>query len=270
MKLESAARPNVREYVSSLAARGRYLFSSRDVQGALGVSADAAKLALHRLAKRGTVASPARGFYVIVPPEYRKLGCLPADQFIPALMEKLGLSYYAGLLSAAQYHGAAHYRPQQFQVFLAKARRPIKCGAVEVAFMVKRRLDEVPVQKFNTPRGTITVSTPEATALDLVGYQHHAGGLSQVATVLAELAEKIDGKKLAAAAATAPVPWAQRLGYLLALVGADEKTDALEAYVRKTARQSVALAPGASHEGVERDHKWKLYPNAEIEAELLP
>ena len=270
MKRESAAHPSVREYISSLAASGRYLFSSRDVQGKLGVSPDAAKLSLNRLARRGTVASPARGFYVIVPPEYQKLGCLPADQFIPALMERLGLSYYAGLLSAAQYHGAAHYRPQQFQVFLAKARRPIKCGAVEVAFMVRKRLDEVPVQRLNTPRGTITVSTPEATALDLVGYQHHAGGLSQVTTVLAELAEKINDEKLAVAAAAAPVAWAQRLGYLLTLAGAADKTEALEAFVRKTARQSVALSPGAPRGSVARDRTWKLYPNAEIEAELLP
>ncbi len=270
MKQDSAPHRSLREYVSSLAASGRYHFSSADAQEALGVSATAVRLAVSRFAKRGAIASPARGFYVIVPPEYRKLGCLPADQFIPALMERLGLSYYAGLLSAAQYHGAAHYRPQQFQVFVEKARRPIRCGTVEVVFMVRKRLGQMPVQRFNTPRGAIAVSTPEATALDLVGYAHQAGGLDQVATVLAELAEKIDGRKLAAAAAAAPVPWAQRLGYLLALVGAAEKTTALKAYVRKTARQSVALSPGAPHEDVERDRVWKLYPNAEIDVELLP
>jgi hypothetical protein len=65
----------------------------------------------------------------------------------------------------------------------------------------------------------LLVSTPEATALDLVGYQHHAGSLSQVATVLAELAERIDAKALAKAATT-PISWAQRLGYLLCLVAA--------------------------------------------------
>ena len=42
-------------------------------------------------------------------------------------------------------------------------------------------------------------------------------GLSQIATVLSELAEKIDPAKLAVTAAAAPVPWAQRLGYLLDL-----------------------------------------------------
>ena len=270
MERDSAAHSHLRDYVSALAARGRYHFGSQEAQEALGVSALAFRLAVSRLAKRGAVASPARGFYVIVPPEYRNLDCLPADQFIPALMERLGLSYYAGLLSAAQYYGAAHYRPQQFQVFLEKQRRPIKCGAVEVAFLVRKRLEDVAVQAFNTRRGTITVSTPEATALDLVGYQHHAGGLSQVTTVLAELAEKINDEKLAAAAASAPVAWAQRLGYLLTLAGAADKTVALKAFVRKTARQSVALAPGAPRENVARDRTWMLYPNAEIELELLP
>jgi len=260
---------NARGYISSLTASGRYHFSSRDVQAALGISADAAKLALNRLAKQKLVASPARGFYVFVPPEYQSLGCLPADQFIPDLMKRLDLTYYAGLLSAAQYYGAAHQRPQEFQVFLAKSRRPIKCGSVRVAFMMRKRITEIPVQSFNTPRGIIMISTPEATALDLVGYQDHAGGLSQAATVLAELSEKIDPEKLAAAAATAPIPWAQRLGYLLENVGGGEKTGPLRDYIRKHVKRSVQLLPTVPHEHARRNSDWKLYINTEIEVELL-
>ena len=258
---------NAREFVASLAASGHYQFASREAQSALGISANAAKLALNRLAKQQMIASPARGFYVIVPPEYRSLGCLPADQFIPALMKRIGLSYYAGLLSAAQYHGAAHHRPQEFQVFLAKSRRSIKCGAVRVAFMARKRITEIPVQSFNTPRGTILVSTPEATAVDIVGYQQHAGGLDQVATILFELAERIDPEKLAAAAQFAPVPWAQRLGYLLEHIGIEDKTGPLKAYVRKKARQSAPLLPTVPHEQSRRDKDWKLYINANVEAE---
>lgn len=269
MQMETESRHlNAKEYVVSLAARGRYHFVSQEVQSALDVSAAAAKLSLNRLAKQKVIASPSRGFYVIVPPEYQSLGCLPADQFIPALMERLDLPYYAGLLSAAQYHGAAHHRPQEFQVFLAKSRRPIKCGAVRATFMVRKRLKEVPVQSLNTPRGTILVSTPEATAVDLVGYQFRAGGLDQVATVLAELAEQIDPDKLVAAARFAPVPWAQRLGYLLDQVNAGEKTAPLQAYVRKHARESTPLLPSAPHEPSRRDKTWKLYINADVEAEL--
>jgi predicted transcriptional regulator of viral defense system len=256
-----SSHPRTREYVSDLAASGRYHLAAREVQSALGVSAAAAKLALNRLAKQKVIASPARGFYVIVPPEYRSYGCLPAEQFIPALMKRLDLPYYAGLLSAAQFHGAAH-QPQEFQVFLAKNRRSIQCGAVRVAFLARKRLADVPVQNFNTPRGTLLVSSPEATALDLVGYAHHAGGLSQVATVLSELAERIDPEKLAAAARTAPVAWAQRLGYLLEHLGSAAKTPALKEYVREHAKQSTALLPKARRARSRRNKGWKLYINA--------
>lgn len=256
-----------RDYIADLAAGGRYHFTSGDAGAALGASAAATKLSLGRLSRQGLVASPARGFYVIVPPEYRSLGCLPADQFIPALMAELGLAYYAGLLSAAQYHGAAHHRPQQFQVMLARNRRPIRCGKVEVAFFARKHLADVAVQSFNTPRGTIRVSTPEATAIDLVGYQDRAGGLDNVATVLSELAEKLDPDKLAAAATLAPLPWAQRLGYLLERIGEASVWPALEAHVRRHARQSAPLSSGAEFEHSHRDAKWKLYINAQAETE---
>src|ERR1700730_17805869 len=157
-----------REYIANLSASGQYHFTVEQMGNSLGVSHVAAKLALNRLAKHGFVATPARGFYVVVPPEYKRLGCLPADQFIPALMERLRLTYYAGLLSAAQYHGAAHHRPQEFQVMLAKPRRPTISGAVRVVFVARKNISAVPAQSFNTPRGTVLVSTPEATAIDIV------------------------------------------------------------------------------------------------------
>lgn len=259
--------PRARDYIAGLAARGQYHFSPADMRDALGVSPAAAKLALNRLAKQGLVASPARGFYVIVPPEYRRLGCLPADQFIPALMERLSLSYYAGLLSAAQYHGAAHHRPQIFQVALAKNRRPIACGAVHVSFIARKRILEVPVQSFNTPRGVIRVSTPEATALDLVGYEQHVGGLDQVATILSELAGQLDPERLVTAARTAPTPWAQRLGYLLDHIGANEKTGPLKAYVHEMAAALTPLLPAVPHDQSLRISDWRVYANADVEAE---
>jgi predicted transcriptional regulator of viral defense system len=262
------AHPNARQYVEQLATAGRYSFTPRDAQTALGVSASAAMLALNRLSKQGVVALPTRGFYVIVPPEYRSLGCLPAEQFIPSLMKELKLSYYVGLLSAAELHGAAHQRPQALQVFLETKRRPIVCGRVRVVFMVRKHLRNVAVQSVNTPRGTLTISTPEATALDLVGYEQQTGGLSLVATVLAELAEKIDPERLAKAAASAPVVWAQRLGYLLEHVGAKEKATALKAYVRARAQKATPLVPGAPYRKAKRLEGWKLFVNTEVETDL--
>lgn len=258
---------NARSYITSLAAGGRHDFSAEELRGALGLTQAAAKLALGRLAKQGLVASPARGFYVIVPPEYQRLGSLPADQFIPALMGRLKLRYYAALLSAAQYHGAAHHRPQEFQVALARNRRPIIIGAVRVSFIARKRIDDVPVQNINTPRGTIAVSTVEATAVDLVGYENRAGGLDQVATILAELAEQIDPQRLVDAAKTAPIVWAQRLGFLLELVEAGDKAVLLKSYVRENARDATPLLPAASYNDASRSADWKVLVNATVQAE---
>jgi len=258
---------SARTYIANLVAGGRYTFTSGDAQKALGTSSAATKLALHRLAKQMLIASPARGFYVIVPPEYRALGCLPPDQFIPALMEHAKIPYYVGLLSAAEYHGAAHHRPQQFQVMLPVNRRPIACGKVRVAFIARKRLADISVQSFNTPRGTINVSTPEATAVDLVGYPQHAGGLDNVATLLSELVEKIDANRLTAAAAAAPLPWAQRLGYLLEQIGASSAAAPLKFYVGEHARLMVPLSPEKIYPRSNRNDGWKLYINTTVEAE---
>jgi predicted transcriptional regulator of viral defense system len=257
--------PRARQFVENLVASGRYSFDSAHARAALGLSAAAATVALNRLARQGALASPARGFYVIVPPEYRQLGCLPAEQFIPALMTNLQLPYYAGLLTAAQYHGAAHQRPQEFQVMVGRRRRPIVCGRVRVAFMTRKRLADVAVENVNTPRGTLAISTPEATALDLVGYQHQVGGLSQVAQVLAELAERIGPEKLVKAAQAAPLPWAQRLGYLLERANARAKAAPLLDYVRARAHESALLLPKAPRAKARRDERWKLYLNAAVE-----
>jgi len=257
-----------RGFITELAARGRYSFTSAEAVSRLGSSKDATKLALNRLIKQGAVASPGRGFYIIVPPEYRTLGSLPADQFIPALMAHYGRPYYAGLLTAAQYYGAAHHRPQEFQVVTAPARRPTEVGSVRVAFFLRKNIREIVTQDLNTPRGTLRVSTPEVTALDLVGYQERIGGLEQVATVLADLAGEIDPDKLAAAAKTSPIPWAQRLGYLLERIEAPDRAKSLKAYVGNHARDVTRLLPSAATEIIERNGDWKLDVNVSVEPEL--
>lgn len=267
MKLNSE-RITAKDLITQLASKGHYSFTSEEARAALKVSPDACKLALNRLAKQGQVASPARGFYVIIPPEYRSLGCLPAHQFIPDLMEHKGLNYYAGLLTAAQYYGAAHQRPQEFQVFLARNRRPICCGKVRVKFIARNKIEEISVRSFNTERGKLRVSTPEATALDLAGYPEHVGGLNQVATILSELASGIDPAVLASAAATAPITWVQRLGYILELVEQAAAADHIRIYVHEHARGYTMLVPGHESADSRRVPNWKLVANAELEPDI--
>ena len=265
------SKPNhltAKKLIAHLASRGRYSFTSDEARTALQVSPNASKLALNKLAKQGLIASPARGFYVIIPPEYHNLGCLPAEQFIPTLMKEKGLIYYTGLLSASQYYGAAHQRPQEFQVFVAKNRRPIRCGKVRVKFIARKKIDDVPVRLFNTERGELRVSTPEATALDLVGYPQHAGGLDQVITILAELASKIDPSRLLDATAFVPIPWVQRLGYMLELVEANTRAEDIKVFINEHAHEFTMLVPGAKIKTGKRMAEWKLIVNTQLEPDI--
>jgi hypothetical protein len=89
-----------------------------------------------------------------------------------------------------------------------------------------------------------------------------------VATILSELADRIDPENLPAVARTAPVPWAQRLGYLLEHLGFAAKVPALKEYVREHAKQSTVLLPKAPHKRSHCNKGWKLYVNAQMEAQL--
>jgi len=254
--------------LADLAARGNYCFSTDAFAEGIGSSVIAARAALRRLKQKGVVASPSRGFHVIVPPEYRRLGCLPAEHFVPQLMEYLEQPYYVALLSAARYHGAAHQQPQVFQVMIARNRRAIACGRVRIRFVARRNVAAMPVVQFNTPRGHLTVSSPEATAVDLVGYHRHAGGLDNVATLLAELADSLSSEELFAVARLSPAPWAQRLGYLLELVGAERKASLLAHHVERTVIETVPLLAGKSLAGDRRDPRWKLNLNVDVEPDI--
>ena len=111
------------------------------------------------------------------------------------------------------------------------------------------------------------VSTVEATAVDLVGYMHRAGGVDRVAGVLLELGDDIDPKRLVEASQSASILWAQRLGYLLEHVGAGDRATLLKDHVRAHARNFTRLLPGADAEGARRSNDWRLLVNASIETE---
>src|SRR5882757_4770287 len=213
------------KFLTDLASKGRYHFTTDDVSKALGISAVAARAVLRRMKVRGEIADPHRGFHVIVSPEYRRLGCLPPEQFMPHLMEHLGEYYYVALLSAAEFHGAAHHRPQTFQVMVRRNRRPLECGEVRVQFVARKDLDRTQTVEKNTPRGKLRISSPEATSLELVGYADQCGGLDNVASVINELVEVLDVSKLTEAAQRCPIAWVQRLGYLLDLTNHAQVAD---------------------------------------------
>jgi len=259
---------NIHHFLDNLRSRGIYRFTVGDYQSGAGISQLAARKAIRRARERGEVATPYRGFHVIVPPEYRAIGCLPAERFIADLMNHLEESYYVGLLTAASYYGAAHHAPQVFQVVVKKPRPDMVAGKVRITFIARNDLDEMEVGERKTATGVIKVSPPELTAFDLVGYSQRSGGLDNVATVLSELADSLNSGKLRDIAAKAgPIRWSQRLGYLLQLVGAKSKVHGLAAFVEETAPRMTKLDPQQPSKG-EKDIRWRVIVNTEVEPDV--
>ncbi len=260
----TAQRP--KSFIEALQSAGRYTFTREEALKALRVSDIALKNALWRLSKAGRVISPRRGFYVVVPPEYRAAGSIPPSWFVRDLMAYLDRPYYVGLLSAAALHGAAHQSPQEFQVVTDRPLLPIKVGRALILFVKKAHLVRTPTVGIKTPTGEIRVSTPEATALDLVRYPEHAGFLSNVATVLGELAERLDARALVRAVeADSELAYAQRLGYLLERIGCAELAVPLAEWLDAKAPRVVPLRPDRPTAGVPRAARWRVAVNEEVE-----
>lgn len=102
----------------------------------------------------------------------------------------------------------------------------------------------------------------------MVGYVSHCAGLDNVATILTELAEHIDPHRLVEVAELSPVSYAQRLGYLLDLVGEKDLAEPLADYVRLKRPIPTALTPKVSIKGAKKDRRWQVYVNTTIDPDI--
>ena len=256
----------LRRYVDRLQQSGRYTFVRDEALKELKISPVALKLAAWRLSRQGRLVSPRRGFFVIVPLEYKSAGAPPPSWFIDQLMEFESESYYVGLLSAAALHGAAHQQPQEFQVMASRQMRPAVMGRSRIRFLLKKHIKRTETVRLKTETGTMKISTPESTALDLVRYPTHAGGLNNIATVLADLAEKIDPVRLTEAARRDDdLPSAQRLGFLLEHIGERVKVDPLAEWLKSFRTRTVCLRPGGPVRRTRKSERWKVLVNEDVE-----
>lgn len=270
MKRKTPHVKSLSSYLLELQQRGRYWFSKEQVIQDTQASNLSFKRAVSRLIKNKRVARIKRDFFVIVPPEYYHLGVLPAEWFIDAWMSYSGRQYYVGLLSAAALHSAAHQQPQEFQVIVDNPLSPTLVGKLCIRYINNNSLLDTPTQKIKTNTGYITVSTPEATAFDLIQYVRVSGHLGNVATVLSELSEKIDPNKLAETAEKAKVELAcaQRLGFILDNIGKKHITHFLHEWVLNKKPRYIQLSPGRESGDSEKDLKWKILINEVIEVDI--
>jgi len=267
-----SAEVHPRELGDYLLSHGRQIVTLREVAEILGVDEKHASSALVRLKRANQMFSPTRGLYVAIPPQYRTWGAVPAVEFIDQMMRAVGYDYYVALLSAAELHGAAHQRPQAFQVMVDRAIKDRDLGQrVKLRFYQSVKVATLPVELRNTSSGQVRIATPAVVAFDLASRPQDGAGLSNVATVIGELAEenKLDPEALLEIADSYPVASLRRVGWLLDAVDSGINTDPLAASVteRGSAGAEDLLQPGGTRRG-RRNQRWGLVENVDVEPDL--
>lgn len=254
-------------YASGLLAVGRGVFSADEALREIGISRGAFLDAAERLQRRGQLIRPRRGFYVVVPPQHATTGAPPPEWYIDALMRHEKRPYYVGLLAAAAAHGASHQAAMEFQVVTDKLLPSIEAGRTRIVFSYRKDMAAVAagIEDRKTQSGYMKLSSPELTALDLVRYPQSGAGLDNIATVLSELAERLQPEKLASLSGAFEKTVVQRLGYLLGRLG--HRKIAEQMFVALSVRGPLpwveldpkqAGDPDLSPPPSERDDRWRV------------
>ena len=250
----------------------------------LGLGAEAFIAAANRLIKKQRLASPRRGFYLILRPEDRVAGAPDPVRWIDPLMKYLELDYRISLLRAAAFHGASHQAAMVFQVVVPKQLRGFDIGRHRIQFVYQA---PAAFAKTNSPdwlaqmkseSGFAKVADVELTLLDCVRYFHKATGINGVAQVVKDIGDKADPRKLAKAAMAYENTAIRRLGYLLDLTGHARQAEALEPFARKAKSTKLldpsvkplteALAPSYEKGVHKKDAKWMLIINEPVEVDF--
>lgn len=255
------------EFVRGLLGHGSGTFSRHDAEQELGGGANLSNK-LARLVEAGWIMPVARGFYAIIEPGNQSFGFAPPHTFLDDWARYRGLQYYVGGVSAAEIHGAAHQRPQTYQVVVDRALRPFQYGELRMSFFRKKPItDQMWMQKA-VPAGYLQVSTPEVTAYDLLFLPKACRSLSRVATVLVELGEVMKAPALAGLCnlecETIPL---QRLGWLLDHTGWKKLTGQLHDVLQQRKPQWRRLEPQLPGQG-KRNERWHIIENTEIEPDI--
>jgi hypothetical protein len=124
----------------------------------------------------------------------------------------------------------------------------------------------------NSETGSITYSSPELTAADIVQYEEQIGGLSQAATVLSELLDVTDfNRHFDSLYEMETIASLQRLGYIIEdVLENKEQADTLFQLLKgKTKRLNYTALTSmhAVREDCHRNERWKIIINQEIETD---
>ena len=267
----------VREWVYEAEITGHSTFSYAEICTALpSYSKAGLSTELNRLIRAGVITSVHKGFYVTIPTRYKATGIVPPLYYVDSMFRYLEKPYYVSLLSAAQLYGAAHQKPLvSFVTTVLPRMNTSKAKNPYMSWVYRKQIpDDCLIRERKGEWGTFKCSSPELTAVELVQYERLVGGLSNVATVLAELVESINFSSAEMASLSSAITnrTIQRTGYIIdEVLGEAETANVLYDACKQcgTRMEWSDLSPSSSASDCRLNMKWKIRINYDVEVDEL-
>lgn len=250
-------------------SEGRSLFSLDEAMQETGTQAKAARPAMHRALREKRIAQVGDGFYVAVPPEFRKQGAPPYEWVVDARFARMGRRYYLGLLTAALHHGASHQKPMEMQVVTETQMRKHSFGELRIHPIFRKTWpSEDVLEKRDVRTGVFRLSGPELTLVDAVRYPAHAAGFDNIATLIREMGKKLRVLQLAKICReTEENSVLQRVGWMLKNFGRANLAAVVTEELKRRRIQLVPLESGNPERG-RVDSEFKVRVNYEPEPDV--
>jgi len=202
--------------LSSLAERGRNIFTLDDVTSILDISYDNAKVITNRLVKKAWLIRLTRGKYILVPLEAGVKSLYSEHGFIIA--SHLVSPYYIGYGSALNSHGFSEKVPANIYVVSYKRRNDRIILYTKIKFVTLSKSKLFGLENLVISGKTVKISNVEKTIADCLDHPEYCGGIDEVAKSIYFEHKDIDMKKVVSyAIRMGNKTIIKRLGYLLEL-----------------------------------------------------
>ncbi len=253
--------------IESIQAQGKQTFTFEEAQKILKLPYTNTSKVMSRLKRRKRIVSLAQGLYALWHPAERHWGLHPLP-VLDSLMRYKKTPYYVALLSAADRYGAAHHKPQTLQVMVPRQLHLRNASSLGIDFHVQKHFPSQGLEQQKTPSGPVFYSSPELTALDVLGYESVCGGFGNACLVIHDLMPRLDPGRLQILSKVYPTaaPF-QRLGYLVEHFDKGNKLlEMLRRIAKEKGKPLVSLSASHLKEG-RVNREWHVVENAPVEVE---
>ena len=218
----SATRVHPRHLADYLLERGERFVTTERCAELLRVKPENVSRSLAPARHANQMVSVTNRAWVPVPLPRRKKGAPPLLDYLDALMTHLRHPYYLGYGAAAAVYGVSHHSFAHYHIVTPAPHRDRRIGKSILCF-VRGNPNRIPTVRKPVGYKTnadVVVSTPEATAFDLIQRPILSGGIDYVATLIGDMltARLLNINSLCAVADLYPMSVSQRLGYVVEIM----------------------------------------------------